>query len=147
MLSTGSQGVVLLTWFLIYAPRDQMAWLSWTIWMFGLSGSSAGCSLHVVLTLFLCARDPIGMISVFIVLNFAPDAEHHVSRMPFRSLYRSFIPRYMVVSSAKRLMSTFSFTFGIVYPCSLGDSLTTQARGSMARSNVNEEMGSPCLIP
>src|SRR6267154_3235039 len=85
----GSQGVVLSSSFPIQAPRDLMGLLSWAILIVFSQGSSSVISFLVVITVVLCALDPIGRISVFSMLNLAPDARHHFCRMSFRSLYLS----------------------------------------------------------
>lgn len=81
-----------------------MAFPSVAMLMPGGRGGSSGWICCVWVSLPLCVSVPIGMISVFSRLNFAPDARHHFCRMFSRSEYLSVEDKYMVVSSAYRLI-------------------------------------------
>ena len=61
-------------------------------------------SFLLVVILFLWALLPRGIISVFSMLNFVPDALHHLSRMVWRLSIELFLERNTVVSSAKSLI-------------------------------------------
>ena len=99
-------GCVWSTLFPIQAPRTLVGLPSLAIFISRLSGSSSLCILLESIILFLCVSVPIGMISVFSRLNFAPDALHHVVSSSSRSLYLSDVERYTVVSSVYRLILT-----------------------------------------
>ena len=72
-----SHRVVSLTLFPIQAPRERTASPSLAILMFWSSGfRSLGFTFRVSITHCRCCCVPIGMISVFSMLNFAPDTWH-----------------------------------------------------------------------
>ena len=99
-----------------------------------LSSSWVGLIVLCFLTRSLYSGDPMGMISVFLSLNFALEALHHVSRIFHRSLHLSRWLRKVDVSSAKRAATSFSDVPGILKPCRL-DVLSICARGSIAMLN------------
>src|SRR5713226_6764380 len=80
--STGSQGAVILVWLPIHVPRRRIAVLLGAILMHSLSGSrSCGLSFCVLVSDLLYSSIPIGIISVFSVLNLAPETLHQRSRI------------------------------------------------------------------
>jgi hypothetical protein len=96
----GVHGWAWSTSFLIQAPSMRVGWPSSAILISGARGGSSGWILQVCVSCSLCSFVPIGMISVFSRLNFAPEALHQVERMFSRSVYLSDKDRYIVVSSA-----------------------------------------------
>ena len=142
----GSQGVRLLVWFPIHVPRERMAFLSLAmcIWLF--SGVwSRGFTFHIAMTVGLCSSMPIGIISVFSILNFVPETLHHWLRILCASSNLSFLLRNRVVSSANRVISML-FMPGMVIPLRFTLVHIIQARGSMARLKRAQDRGSPCLM-
>lgn len=77
----GSQGLVSRVLFPIHAPSDRIASPSFAIRTSFCIGVSSRWSFRVQVILSLCAMDPISIISVFSLLNFAPDTSHHLSRV------------------------------------------------------------------
>ena len=75
----GSHGLVSCVSFPIQAPRERTDSPSCAMCTSACIGVSAGLSLRDCITLSRCAFVPIGIISVFSLLNFAPDAWHHLS--------------------------------------------------------------------
>ena len=106
--------------FPIQAPRMQVGWPSVAIRIPGGRRWSSGCICHEWITLCLCISVPMGIISVFSRLNFAPDARYHFSRMCSRSEQWLVSERYTVVSSAYRLTFTVMFVLGMLQPVSVG---------------------------
>src|SRR6266487_900626 len=94
----------------------------------------------------LYSGEPIGMTSVFAILNFAPEAVHHFLRMSWRSENLSLAVRYTVVSSAKSVVISFFVVPATLYP-SRSDLLSISASGSMAKSNNRHDSGSPWRTP
>ncbi|KAI0251036.1 hypothetical protein BJV78DRAFT_1317694 [Lactifluus subvellereus] len=84
---------------------------------------SRGLIFQVVMIVDLCSAVPIGMTSVFSMLNFAPDALHQLSR-------GLWVSSNLLCSLRNRVV------FRIVH-----------ARGSIARSKRGHDRGSPCLTP
>src|SRR5204862_7173428 len=84
--------------------------------------------------------------SVFVMLNFAPEAVHHFFRVLWRVENLSLAFRYTVVSSAKRAVISFFVIPGTLYP-SRSDLLSISAKGSIARLNSRHDSGSPCRTP
>src|SRR6266849_1242101 len=121
MLSNmGSHGDFRLVLFLIHAPRDRTASPSFAILMRSSSGIwSCGLSLRVRFILLWCSSEPSGMISVFSILNLAPDAWHHSFRRVWTWSIRSWSFRYTFVSSANIVTIIFSSTLGIFRPSKL----------------------------
>ena len=107
LLMIGSQSVMPFVLFPIYTPSIWVASPSSAILIcLSIPSWSWGFSLLVVITWLRWAGVPIGIILVFSLFNFAPDAWHHSSRMLWGSSILSFWLRYMLVSSAKRLVVT-----------------------------------------
>lgn len=143
-----SQGVRLVVWFHIHAPRDLTASLSFIMWMW-LPRVVWSCELifHMVMTLFLWVSVPRGMISTFLMLNLAPDALHNVLSFGSMMLKPSHSIRYRVVSLANRLITCLSVRPRIIRPWISGSFLILHARGSIVRSKSEQERGSPYLTP
>ena len=80
----GFQGWVRLVLFPIHAPRHRMACPLLASLIFSCRGRSSGWSFLVCITRSLCSWVPMGTISVFSILNFAPDALHHLERIIWR---------------------------------------------------------------
>lgn len=104
---------------------------------------SCGFILHMAITAFLWSRVPSGIISVFSILNFAPNASHHTFSLGLMVLNLSLSLRYRVVSPTKRFITSFSLRLGMVRPWISGSFLSLHARGLMARSKRGHERGSP----
>ena len=85
----GFQGWSWLVLFPIQGPRQRMVWPSLAISIVSCSGVLVGRSFRVVMTLLWCSCDPIRRFSVFSMLNFAPDVQHHWERMAWRVSYLS----------------------------------------------------------
>ena len=66
----------------------------------------------VATTVDLCSSVPIGMISVFSMLNLAPDTLHQWLRISWTLLNLSCLLRYRVVSSANMVTSMFLSVLG-----------------------------------
>ncbi|KAF9783299.1 hypothetical protein BJ322DRAFT_1069956 [Thelephora terrestris] len=139
----GSSGFSL---FPTHAPRILVASLSPAMWIDVGTLSPATFITLVSARVWRYSAVPIGIISVFSTLNFAPDTSHHSSSMPIRSDRLSCSVRTTVVSSAKRDTFTFSLRLGTSIPW-MCDALMFAASGSMLRSNRMHDMGSPCLTP
>src|SRR6266851_2646490 len=78
----GSQGVKSSVLFPIHAPSIHTASLSFAILMPSSSGAwFLGFSSCVVIVLCQCSSLPISIISIFSLLNLAPDIWHHLSRI------------------------------------------------------------------
>ena len=97
------------------------------------------------MTAGLCSSMPIGIISVFSILNFVPETLHHWLRILCASSNLSFLLRNRVVSSANRVISML-FMPGMVIPLRFTLVHIIQARGSMARLKRAQDRGSPCLM-
>ena len=63
--------------------------------------------VRVSLTSLLWFSDPTGITTVLSLLNLAPEAAHHLSRILKRESGLSFLDRKTVASSAKRARMTF----------------------------------------
>jgi hypothetical protein len=87
------------------------------------------------------------MISVFSVLNLAPEALHQWSRVSWTVSNLSVSLRKRVVSSANIAILGFLWAVGMFIPLICGLFLILHASGSMARSNSAHESGSPCQTP
>ena len=96
----GFQGCVWLVLLPIHAPRHLMVLLSFAILISSWSLWSSGWSFLVVVTLSRCSCVPIGMISVFSMLNLVPDALHHRERISCSVSYLLDSDRYIVALSA-----------------------------------------------
>lgn len=131
----------------IHAPRHLMAVPSCAIFIVFWRLMSSGWSFLVAIILSRCSCVPMGTISVFSMLNLAPDALHHRVRISCSVSYLSFSDRYIVVSSAYRLILMFVGVPGITKPDRLGVFLTVAASGSIARLNSRHDRGSPCRTP
>ncbi len=107
--------------FPIHAPRDLTASPSFVMCMrlFNWDWSS-GLILHVATMIYLWSSIPIRMISVFSMLNFAPDASHHSSSIGSILSNLSLSLRYRVVSSMNILTVSFSFSPEMARPCISG---------------------------
>lgn len=124
-----------------------MASLSLAMCIWSFSGVwSRGFTFRVAMTADLCSSMPIGIISVFSILNFAPETLHHWLRILCASSNLSFLLRNRVVSSANRVISML-FMPGMVIPLRFTLVHIIQARGSMARLKRAQDRGSPCLMP
>ena len=143
----GSQGSAAFVLFPIHAPRHRTACPSSAMWMSWWRGGSLLLIFCVVQILSLCSRVPIGIISVFSRLNFAPDARHQLVRISWSAMYESDSDRYIVVLSAYRFTMSFPLNPGISNPSNLGVALSRAASGSIARLKRRHESGSPCLTP
>ena len=93
-----------------------------------------------------CVCEPMGMISVLPILNLAPAAIHHSSRILVSSPKSSFSERNTVVSSANRVVFIGYCLLGKRKPCR-SDCLMASASGSIAMSNRRHDRGSPCRTP
>ena len=76
---------------------------------------------------YLCSSDPMGIISVFSMLNLAPEARHQSSSRDCTWLKLSVSDRYRLVSSAKKLALIGSGIPGIAKPLRFASSLIMQA--------------------
>ena len=110
--SSGSHGAVSLVLFPIHALRDCTALPSADMCTELWSDSLSGCSRLVFRTLSWYCVVPIGMISVFVVLNFTPDIVHYLDRMSCRSSYLSSFARYIVMLSVNRFIRILLGTCG-----------------------------------
>jgi hypothetical protein len=144
----GSQGEASFTQFPIHAPRERVASPSFAIRMFSFSVLWSSWLIFLISsTVILYLSGPMGIISVFSMLNFAPEALHHLSRRDFTWSKQSLWLRYKLVSPAKKLAISFSSRPGIRRPVSLGLFLSVHAKGSIAKLKARQERGSPCLTP
>ena len=86
------------------------------------------------------------MISVLGMLNFAPEARHHLSGMDWSVEKESSSDKKTVVSSANRKVMRRCMSPGTWKPW-MGEHRSSSARGSIARSKRRQERGSPCRTP
>ena len=143
-----SQGVFRFVLFPIHAPNNLMASPFFAILMWSFSGIwSFGFSLQDIIILYWCVSDPIGITSVFSMLNFAPDTQHHSSRMSWTWSRWSSFHMKMFVSSANMVMIIFSSILVIFNPLRLGSSLSLQASGSIAKLKRAHNSGSSWRTP
>src|ERR1700761_2636455 len=143
-----SHGVMSLTLFPIHAPSRRVASLSRAILILLSRGVVSFGFIFLEATIDdLCVAEPIGTISVFSMLNFAPDASHQFFNISSTLSKLSPLSRYRVVSSANMLTRILSVRPGIVIPFRLVSFLSLQASGSIARSKRAHESGSPCRTP
>jgi hypothetical protein len=98
-------------------------------------------------TLCLCSDMSIGMISIFSMLNFAPDILHQLSRTFSMCLKLSSLLRYRLVLSANSFITSYSAWPGTCMPCIPRSFLILQASGSIAMSKSGHERGLPCHTP
>lgn len=89
----------------------------------------------------------MGTISVFSMLNLAPDALHQRVRISCSVSYLSDSDRYIMVLSAYKLILMLVDMPGIVNPARLGEFHTAAASGLMAKLNSKQDKGSPCRTP
>ncbi len=107
--------------------------------------------VHFSFTFSLYVSDPTGITTILSLLNFAPDAAHHLSRI--RILKRvsglSFSDREMVASSAKSARMTPWYVSWVVIlrPDNSLDVLSRWDIGSMAMLKRRQDSGSPCHMP
>lgn len=85
---------------LIAVPSCAILIVSWRLW-------SLEWSFLVAIILSWCSCVPIGMISVFFMLNLTPKVLHHLMRISCSVSYLLFSDRCIVVLSAYRLILTF----------------------------------------
>ena len=144
----GSHGVSSSELFPIHAPKILMDSPSLVIlicssrWL-----QSSWFIFLVVATWALCCLVPKGIISVFSMLNFVPEALHQLFRISCMVSMWSYLLRYRFMLSVKRLVIIFSSVPGMLIPLMSGLFLSLQARGSIARSNRAHDRGSPCRTP
>src|SRR5258708_9452121 len=88
-------------------------------------------------------------MTVLSLLNFAPDAKHHLSRILSRVSGLLFFDRKTVVSSAKRAGIALWWLSGVSMfrPVSLSVVLSIWDIGSMARFNRRQDSGSSLQTP
>lgn len=86
------------------------------------------------------------MITVFFTLNFAPETQHHLFRMVWRSSKSSSSERKTVMSSANSVMIRCSVSPVIWRPFRL-ESQSMEARDSIARLKIRQDKGSPWRTP
>ncbi len=112
------------------------------------SGSrSCGLSFLMLRRDDLYSSVPIGTISVFSVLNLAPETWHQRSRIS-RILSRlSCSLRKSMVSSANSLILGLCGAFGMSILIISRSDLMLQASGSIARLKRGHDSGSPCWTP
>jgi hypothetical protein len=149
VLSTmGSQGVASFVLFPIHAPRDLTASPSSAIYILPFSGFvSSWLIFRVTIIRCLWASEPIGIISVLSMLNFAPETWHQVFRIIWAWSKRSSWLRYRLVSSAKRFVLIGSSSLGILISFRLWSDRIIHASGSIPMSNIGHDSGSPCRMP
>jgi len=137
-----------LTLLPIQAPRIHTASPSHAIRIsLGRGSQSVGLIFLEFTTVLLCFFVPISIISVFSMLNLAPDTSHHSSRTRYMwsSLLSLFKKRF--ISSANSLILIELLVPGIIIPLMLGSALIRHASSSMARLNRGQDKGSPCHTP
>jgi hypothetical protein len=88
-----------------------------------------------------------GYFLFFSILNFTPDAKHHLARILSKSLYLSVLFRNIVVLSVYKLTMSLFAILGMMYPCRFWQFLSVHARGSITRSKSRQESGSSCHTP
>jgi len=143
--SIGSQGVWSLASLPIHAPSILTASPSWVILISrGRGLVSCGLIFRDSFTVLLWDFFPIGIISVFLMLNLAPDILHHLSRIFCMWSSRSSLLRNRLVSSAKSIILIVFSMPGIVIPLILGLAQMQQASSSIARSKRGHKSGSSC---
>lgn len=144
----GSQGFTSYVLFPIQALRERIASPSFAMWIRSLRVIVLFSFIFLVcVTVHWCSSEPIGIISVFSMLNFAPDTSHHAFRRLYTSLNLSLWWRYRAVSSAKNFARSFSFRPRSSNPLRVGPFRSLQASGSIAKSKARQESGSPCQTP
>lgn len=79
-----------------HAPSVHIRFPSLAMFTMSCRGSSMSFSFHCCTTCSLWSLVPIGRISVFSKLNFAPDAIHQSFRMSSKLEYLSFNNKYIV---------------------------------------------------
>ena len=93
--------------------------------------------------------DPTGIITVLSLLNLAPEAAHHLSRISKRVSGLSFFERKTIASLAKSARMTLWCVSGVFMfrPASLSIVLSMWDMGSMARLKRRQDSGPPCHTP
>ena len=139
-----SHSAVLLALFPIQAPRDLIASLSFAILILGFSGlASSWSTLHFVRICLLCSLDPIGIISVFSMLNFAPDTLHQSLRMAWAVFSLSSQLRNRLVSSVNKFILIGLLIPGMLKLFMFGSFLIMHANSLIPRLKRRHESGSP----